>query len=58
MGFDMEDCTFYEPNHFTVLMQTKPLDSLNRQERKALVLAEYNRYEWKRQGNFSISMKK
>lgn len=30
MGFDITDSTFYEPAHFTNLLQTIPLDSLNK----------------------------
>ncbi len=34
MGFNMTYSTFYEPNHFTHLLQTLPMDELNRSERK------------------------
>ncbi len=44
MGFGLNDITFYKPNHFTVLLQTLPLDSLNRKERKAEVLKVYDKY--------------
>lgn len=54
MGFNMTYSTFYEPNHFTHLLQTLPLDELNRQQRKARVIKEYEQYDWQRQGNFSL----
>lgn len=50
----MTDNTFYEPNHFTHLLQTLPLDSLNRKERRKEVLKVYDRYQWQRQGNFTL----
>jgi hypothetical protein len=53
LGFAMGDSTFYEPNHFTHLLQTQPLDALNRKERKREVLKAYDKYTWKRQGYFS-----
>lgn len=53
MGFGMTDNTFYEPNHFTHLLQTLPLDSLNRKDRRREVMKVYDKYNWKRQGNFS-----
>lgn len=54
MGFALADNTFYEPNHFTHLLQTTPLDSFNRKERKKEVLKVYDKYEWQRQGYFTL----
>jgi hypothetical protein len=50
----MTDSNYYEPNHFTLLLQTLPLDSFNRSQRKTEVLKIYNQYNWGRQGNFKI----
>lgn len=50
----MTDSNYYEPNHFTLLLQTLPLDSLKRNQRKTEVLKIYNQYKWGRQGNFKI----
>lgn len=54
MGFNMTYSIFYEPNHFTHLLQTMPLDEFNRQQRKTQVIKTYEQYQWHRQGNFSL----
>jgi hypothetical protein len=54
MGFNMTYSIFYEPNHFTHLLQTLSLDDLNRKGRKQEVARVYNSYKWHRQGNFSL----
>jgi len=30
LGFSLTDTTYYEPNHFTHLLQTTPLDSFSK----------------------------
>lgn len=54
LGFNITDSVFYEPNHFTHLLQTLPLDELNRKERRNEVIKVYDTYKWHRQGHFSI----
>jgi hypothetical protein len=54
MGFSMTYSMFYEPNHFSHMLQTVQLDNLNRYGRKREVKRIYDEYNWQRQGNFSL----
>jgi len=54
MGFSMTFCMFYEPNHFTHMLQTVQLDNFNRKGRKEAVKKTYDEYNWQRQGIFSL----
>ena len=54
MGFTMADSMFYQPMHFTHLLQNVCFDDYNRKERKEEVMRIYDSYKWERQGNFHI----
>lgn len=44
LGFTLCDSTYYEPLHFTDLLQKNPMDNLTRKKRKDLVQSTFSLY--------------